>query len=210
MVEAIVEQTNSTIVMLPATPGGLITAEQLERIAKIAKEGEGLVKLTSMQRIAIIVKKDQISLAKNQLADVGMNIGVIGKREVWNPMACPGKLCKYARQDALSDAADITGLAGLVGMSAPRVVKIGVSGCQNSCAWSKVVDIGLIGNKEGYDIYIGGDAGRNPRIGEKLKTVRKEEISKAVKQIIEKFSEYGKDGEHLYQVIERVGLDAFK
>ncbi len=114
----------------------------------------------------IVVK--QIDIARNQLAEAGMKVGVVGKREVWNPMGCTGTLCKYSRQDALSDAIAIAELAGI---KSPRQVKIGVSGCQNSCAWSKVVDIGLIGNKSGYDIYIGGDAGRSPRIGQKLKTV---------------------------------------
>lgn len=207
MVDAIADQTNGAVAVLPATPAGLITAKQLERIAKIANDGAGLVKLTSMQRIAILVKKEQVDLVKNQLADVDMKVGVIGKREVWNPMGCTGALCKYSRQDALGDAIAI---ANLVGTKTPRQVKIGVSGCPNSCAWSKVVDIGLVGNKEGYDVYIGGDSGKNPRIGQKLKTVPKEEAVNAVKDIVEKFNTYGKDGEHIYQVVERQGLDIFR
>lgn len=207
MVDAIADQTNGAVAVLPATPAGLITAKQLERIAKIANDGAGLVKLTSMQRIAILVKKEQVDIVKNQLAEVDLKVGVIGKKEVWNPMGCTGALCKYARQDALGDAIAI---ANLVGTKSPRQVKIGVSGCPNSCAWSKVVDIGLVGNKEGYDVYIGGDSGKNPRIGQKLKTVPKGEAVNAVKDIVEKFNTYGKDGEHIYQVVERHGLGVFR
>lgn len=207
MVDAIAEQTNGAVAVLPATPAGVITAKQLEAIAKLANDGAGLVKLTSMQRIAILVKKEQIDIVRAQLADAGMKVGVVGKREVWNPMGCTGALCKFSRQDALSDAIAIAGLAGT---KTPRQVKIGVSGCQNSCAWSKVVDIGLIGNKEGYDIYIGGDAGRSPHIGQRLKNVPKEKVVSAVKEIVDRFNTYGKDGEHIYQVVERVGLDAFR
>ncbi len=207
MVDAIAEQTNGALAVLPATPAGLLTAAQLEKIASIAKEGAGLAKLTSMQRIAILINKDQQESVKKQLAEVDLKVGVVGKREVWNPMGCPGKLCKYARQDALTDA---TALATLVATKAPRQVKIGISGCQNSCAWSKVVDIGLVGTKDGYEIYIGGDAGKNPHIGQKLKTVPKEKIVETVREIIEKFNQHGKDGEHLYQVVERVGLNTFK
>lgn len=207
MVDAIAEQTNGAVAVLPATPAGVITGKQLEAIAKIANDGAGLVKLTSMQRIAILVKKEQIDIAKDQLAGAGMKVGVVGKREVWNPMGCTGALCKYSRQDALGDAIAI---ADLVGIKTPRQVKIGVSGCQNSCAWSKVVDIGLIGNKDGYDIYIGGDAGRSPRIGQKLKTVPREKVIGAVKEIVDRFNACGKEGEHIYQVVDRVGLDAFR
>ncbi len=207
MADAIAEQTNGTVAILPATPAGVITNKQLDAIAKIANDGVGLVKLTSMQRIAILVKKEQIDIAKEQLVDAGMKVGVVGKREVWNPMGCTGALCKYSRQDALGDAIAI---ADLVGMKTPKQVKIGVSGCPNSCAWSKVVDIGLIGTKDGYEIYIGGDAGKNPRIGEKLKTVPKEKIVGVVKEIVERYNAHGKDGEHIYQVVERVGLDAFR
>lgn len=207
MVDAIAEQTNGAVAILPATPAGLITAKQLEKIARIANEGAGLVKLTSMQRVAVLVKKEQVDIVKKQLAEVDLNVGVVGKREVWNPMGCTGTLCKYARQDALADAIAIASLAGT---KTPRQVKIGVSGCPNSCAWSKVVDIGLIGNKDGYDIYIGGDAGRNPRTGRKLKTVSKEGAVAAVKEIVDRFNTYGKDGEHIYQVVERLGLDVFR
>jgi len=207
MVDAIAEQTTGDIIILPSTPAGVIRAEQLEKISEIAKNGGGLVKLTSMQRIGILIKNDQIETAKQQLKEVGLNVGVDGKREVWSPMGCAGALCKFSRQDALTDAIN---LAQLTGIKTPRQVKIGVSGCKNSCAWSKVVDIGLIGNKRGYDIYIGGDAGKNPRIGQKLKTVKKEEAFDAVKDIITKFSENGKDGEHIFEVIDRVGIDVFK
>jgi dissimilatory sulfite reductase (desulfoviridin) alpha/beta subunit len=55
-----------------------------------------------MQRMVILVKKKQIEDAKKQLAEVDLNVGVI-EPEVWNPMGCPGKLCKYTRQDALVD-----------------------------------------------------------------------------------------------------------
>lgn len=205
MVEAIAEQTNGVVAILPGTPAGIIKAEQLERIATIAKKGAGVVKLTSMQRMAILVNKDQVEDVKRQLAEVDLNVGVVGP-EVWNPMGCPGKLCRYARQDALTDAMSI---ASLVGTKTPRPVKIGVSGCQNSCAWSKVVDIGLVGTKEGYDIYIGGDAGKNPRIGQKLTTVPKEEIINNIKGIVEKFNEFGESGEHIYNVIDREGIDLF-
>lgn len=205
MVEAIAEQTNGVVAILPGTPAGIINAKQLERIAKIANEGVGVVKLTSMQRIAILVKKEQVEDVKKQLAEVDLKVGVVGP-EVWNPMGCPGKLCKYARQDALTDAISI---ASLVGTKAPRPVKIAVSGCQNSCGWSKVIDIGLVGTKEGYDIYIGGDAGKNPRIGQKLTAISKEEIVDCIKNIVDKFNEFGKSGEHIFNVIDREGIDIF-
>lgn len=205
MVEAIAEQTNGVVAILPGTPAGIIKADQLEKIAKIAKEGVGVVKLTSMQRMAILVTKEQVEDAKKQLAEVGLKVGVVGP-EVWNPMGCPGKLCKYARQDALVDAISI---ASLIGTKAPRPVKIAVSGCQNSCGWSKVVDIGFVGTKEGYDVYIGGDAGKNPRIGQILKTIPKEDIVNSVRGIVDKFNEYGQKGEHIYNVIDREGINIF-
>ena len=207
MVDAIADQTNGAVAVLPATPAGLLTAEQLKKIAEITENGAGLAKLTSMQRIAILVKKEQVEQVKESLKEVGLKVGVVGKREVWNPMGCTGSLCKFAKQDALTDAIAIS---ELVGMNAPRQVKIGVSGCQNSCAWSKVVDVGLIGNKDGYEIFIGGDAGKNPHVGQKLKNVPKEDLVNTVKEIVSKFNTHGNDGEHIYDVIERCGLEVFR
>lgn len=207
MADAVLEQANGAVAVLPATPAGLITAKQLEKIAQIAAAGAGVVKLTSMQRIAILVNRDQVDQAREQLAEADLKVGVVGKREVWNPMGCTGALCKYSRQDALTDAIAI---AGLVGTKTPRQVKIGVSGCPNSCAWSKVVDIGLVGTKDGYDLYIGGDAGKSPRPGQKLMTVPKEEAMGAVTEIVNRFVRHGHEGEHIYQVIDRLGIDVFK
>ena len=41
-----------------------------------------------------------------------------------------------------------------------------VSGCKLSCAESWVRDIGLIGQKDGWALTVGGNVGAKPRIGQ--------------------------------------------
>lgn len=51
------------------------------------------------------------------------------------------------------------------GVETPDKMKIAISGCPNSCIEPALRDIGIIGTKRGFTIFVGGSAGRNLRIG---------------------------------------------
>ena len=45
----------------------------------------------------------------------------------------------------------------------PAKVKLAVSGCPRNCAESSIKDVGIVGVKGGFNIYIGGNGGTNLR-----------------------------------------------
>jgi len=76
---------------------------------------------------------------------------------------CPGNaLCVMGLQDTISIAEKLKKFEGL---KLPSKMKIAISGCPNSCTEPVVRDIGLMGTKDGFTIFVGGSAGRKPRIG---------------------------------------------
>ena len=53
-------------------------------------------------------------------------------------------------------------------MRAPHKLKSAVSGCIRECAEARCKDFGIIATAEGWNLYVCGNGGANPRHGELL------------------------------------------
>ncbi|MBU4547902.1 MAG: NAD(P)/FAD-dependent oxidoreductase, partial [Euryarchaeota archaeon] len=92
--------------------------------------------------------------------------------------------CKKGERDTLGIGMDIN--EKFLGIPTPNKMKIGISGCLNSCANSSLRDIGLIGTRKGWKIMVGGCGGRKPRVGSLLiKDLNDEEALSLVQQVID-------------------------
>ena len=49
------------------------------------------------------------------------------------------------------------------GLRSPHKLKIGVSGCARECAEARGKDVGVIATDNGWNVYVGGNGGFNPR-----------------------------------------------
>lgn len=206
--EAIVKQTNDAYVIIPSTPAGLLTGQQLSKIAELVNEGAGLAKLTTGQRIGIITTEDKIESVRQGLDSVGLKIGPVGD-VVRNVKGCPGLLCKWAKQDALKHAIEVDGVFS--GKEMPYALKISVSGCPKNCMEVQCHDIGFMGTPSGYKVFIGGKGGGNQVLGNLLiETVQPEKMNEVISRIIKVYLENAKGREKLTNVVERIGLVAFK
>ena len=56
------------------------------------------------------------------------------------------------------------------GIRAPHKVKMAVSGCIRECAEAQCKDVGLIATEEGWNLYVGGNGGANPRHADLIAT----------------------------------------
>ncbi len=93
----------------------------------------------------------------------------------------------------------------------PGKFKMAVSGCKLSCSESWVRDVGLIGDKDGWMITIGGNVGATPRIGKKLISGLDDDAAlAAVEKIVAYYKENAKSNERLGKMIERVGMEPFE
>ena len=92
----------------------------------------------------------------------------------------------------------------------PSKMKIGVSGCINSCTESRMKDVGVIGTVEGWNVYAGGSGGAHPRIGDLIAEVATEKEALALVDRIIEYYKANAQIERMGEFIERIGLEAFK
>ncbi|MHC1700097.1 MAG: NAD(P)/FAD-dependent oxidoreductase [Humidesulfovibrio sp.] len=163
---AIAQRGTDSYAIVPRLPSGVITADQLEALARAIREyGIPIAKLTSGQRIALVgIKAADVP---DVWASLGMGEGRAVKHGVHYVQACPGTAaCGYGQQDSLGLAARLEKLFD--GLDLPGKVKVGISGCPMCCGESYVRDIGLVGRKNGWTVVFGGNAGGRPRVGDEL------------------------------------------
>ncbi|MGB9978378.1 NAD(P)/FAD-dependent oxidoreductase [Methanobacterium sp.] len=205
---AVIQKDLETYAIIPYIPGGLVDPATLIKIANIAeKYNAKTLKVTSNQRIAIIgIKFEDIDKIWE---DLGMKPGgFIGKR-VRSAKFCPGTThCKKGEQNAIEMGMKID--ERYQGIELPNKIKIGVSGCQNSCAESAVKDIGLIGTKNGWNLLVGGNCGIKPMIGQILaRDLQDEEILELIGKIIDYYKE-NEEQKRLGRFINKIGFEKFK
>ncbi len=205
---AVIQKDMETYAIIPYIPGGLVDPATLIKIANIAeKYNAKTLKVTSNQRIAIMgIKYGDIDKIWK---DLDMKPGGFIGKKVRSAKFCPGtNYCKKGEQDAVKIGMEID--ENFQGMELPNKIKIGVSGCKNSCAESAVKDIGLIGTKKGWNLLVGGTCGIKPMIGQILaKNLSDEEVLAIIAKIIGYYKE-NEENKRLGRFINKMGFEKFK
>ena len=204
---AISQRDQETFAVAPHIPGGIIDPDKLRNIADVAEKFGYVIKLTSAQRIAIvgILEKD-IDIVWEEL---GMKPGAAIGLCVRSIKICPGtSFCKRGQQDSVGIGLKLD--QKYHGMELPFKLKMGVSGCMNSCAESVIKDIGLVGTSKGFRLYAGGSSGISPRLGNLIAEELSENESLEMIDRIINFYKKTNQKKRLGKIIDEIGLDNFK
>jgi NAD(P)H-nitrite reductase large subunit len=205
---AIVQRDRETYAIAPHLPAGVVDPATLRKIADVAeKYGAAALKMTSAQRIAIVGLKEED--LDNVWAELGLEPGAAIGLCVRSVKICPGTtFCKQAKQDSLGLGLKLD--AKYHGMAVPSKLKIGVSGCPNSCAEPAIKDIGIMGTAKGYTLMVGGSAAAMPRLAEVVaKELSEEEVLEAVDKILNFYKNSGTK-KRLGKYIDDIGIESFK
>ncbi len=206
---AILQRDKETYAIVPRTPVGLVSPEDLERIVKVARKYQiPVIKITSGQRFALVgMKKDDVDKIWE---DLGMDVGKATELCLHYVQACPGTaVCKFGVKDSLGLGMEVEKFFS--GMDLPAKVKIGVSGCPLCCGESFVRDIGILGKKKGWTFIVGGSSARRPRIGDVLiENLSGEEIINLTKQTLEYYQDKAKKRERMARFVDRIGIENIK
>jgi len=206
---AIKQRDGTTYAIVPRTPSGVVTPDELERIANVARKFKiPVIKMTSGQRMVLVgMKKEEIP---SVWKDLGMTVGQATAPCVHYVQACPGtETCKYGVQDSLGLGLEIERM--YQEMNLPAKVKIGVSGCPRCCGESYVRDIGIFGSRKGWTVVFGGNSAGRPRIGNVVaKDLSREEAIDLTRRLLTYYRDHGKQKERTARFVERVGLDAIR
>ncbi len=206
---AILQRDKRTYALVPRMPYGLLTPENLETIARIARKHEvPIIKITSGQRIALVgIEPEKVADA---WIDLGMQVGPAQELCVHYVQACPGNdWCRYGQQDSLGLGGRLEQL--FVGRELPAKAKFGISGCQFNCSEGWVRDFGAFGKKKGWTVMVGGNSGRKPRIGDQLaEDASEDDVVDLAGRFLSYYAESANKKERVPRFVERVGIDAIR
>ncbi|EMA6344051.1 nitrite reductase large subunit NirB [Bacillus cytotoxicus] len=202
-------QHDGTFSVIPRMYSGVTTADDLMRIAEVAKKYDvPLVKITGASRIGLYgVKKEDLP---NVWADLDMTSGYAYAKSLRNVKSCVGsRFCRFGTKDSL-------GLGMLLEQSlemvdTPHKMKMGVTGCPRNCAEALTKDFGVVCVENGFQLYIGGNGGTEVREADFLMTVPTEEdVLRIATAYVQYYRETGIYGERTAPWVERMGLEHVK
>ena len=151
-----------TFAITPDIPGGFISPDTLEKIASVSRKYNGVIKITSGQRILITNLKEEDLPSIWQ--ELGMEPAIKTVNSVKNVEICPAGFCKRSKYNTIGMGMKL--YKKYMKMPMPCRTKIGVAGCRNSCGSVYAKDVGIIADVTGIMVVAGGSAGYNPRVAD--------------------------------------------
>jgi nitrite reductase (NADH) large subunit len=199
-------QKDGTFSVVPRIRGGVTSPGELRRIADVAdKYSVPMVKITGSQRIDLLgIKKSDLPKV---WADLGMPSGQAYTKGVRMVKTCVGTdFCRFGTQDSTSAGIEME--RRFEQLYTPHKVKMAAVGCPRNCAEATVKDIGLVGVEGGWQVVVGGAAGKSVRKADLLTTV---ETTEAALEAAELFFQYYRENanylERTYDFVERLGIE---
>ena len=199
-------QNDGTFSVIPRSRGGVTSPAELRRIADVAEKYDvRMVKITGSQRIDLLgIRKEDLP---NVWADLGMPSGQAYTKGVRMVKTCVGTdFCRFGTQDSISAGIEME--RRFEQLYTPHKVKMGAVGCPRNCAEATVKDIGLVGVEGGWQVVVGGAAGKGVRKADLLTTVeRTGEALEAAELFFQYYRENANYLERTYDFVERLGIE---
>ena len=180
-------QRGGSYSVVPRVPGGEITPQKLAVLARVAENYDLYCKFTGAQRIDLFgARVEELPDIWGELVEAGFESGHAYGKAMRTVKSCVGSTwCRFG-------VGDSTGFAIRVeeryrGMRAPHKLKGAVSGCVRECAEAQNKDFGIIATEKGWNLYLCGNGGSNPRHADLFATDLDEET---VLRYIDRFLMY--------------------
>ncbi|MBI5585191.1 MAG: NAD(P)/FAD-dependent oxidoreductase [Deltaproteobacteria bacterium] len=160
---AILQRDEETYAIPIDLPGGVMDLPSARRIAEVAQKYQArTLKITGDARLALIgIREQDIGNVYTDL-DLPIQPGMALCQQYIK--VCPGNaFCIRGQQDTLAFARRLKEAFYPFPKIAAKI-KIGISGCFNSCAEPAIKDLGLIGLTKGWVLMVGGAGGKEPLI----------------------------------------------
>jgi len=199
-----------------AVPVGRLTVKQIRGLANISEQhGSGTLRLTVWQNLLISDVPDaEIAAAEASVKALGLDLNAGPIRS--GLVACTGNTgCKFALTNTKGQALELAErLEAAVALDQP--LNVHLTGCPNSCAQHFVADIGLLGTKvgddmvEGYDVFVGGGAGAEQRLGRPLlRAVPFPDLAPKLARVLETYLAHRRGSEETFRAFsERHSVEA--
>ena len=156
-------QRNGTYSVVPRVAGGEITPDKLIVIGEVAKQFDLYTKITGAQRVDLFgANLNDLPKIWKILIENGFESGHAYGKSLRAVKSCVGNAwCRYGMDDSAGFAIELEDR--YKGIRAPHKIKGGVSACIRECAEARGKDFGLIAVEGGWNLYICGNGGANPK-----------------------------------------------
>jgi NAD(P)H-nitrite reductase large subunit len=181
---AILQRDGETYAITARILGGMFNIELGRLIADTAeKYGVDLLKVTGDGRLGLIgIKEEDIDAVYEDMGMKALAGTALCQQYI---KVCPGNtFCIRGQRDTIGLAQKLhERFYPFPKMSSK--VKIGISGCFNSCTEPAIKDIGLIGLPKGWVLMVGGAGGKEPMIAETIgRNISDDDILEMVDKIM--------------------------
>ncbi|KOS68422.1 precorrin-3B methylase [Lysinibacillus contaminans] len=174
------------------------TPAQFQKIAEVVGEG-GAIKYSASYSILLSVPTVDLIRVKQELEQAGIYIAQQG-------MIVAMKACDFCDGDKMEAAAITEELfRQFEGMRVPSRLRMNMNGCASACYNAMYDDIGLVYQKESFDVYLGAvPMGKNAQAGELFaKRVPVQHIENLLQEIIMFYKEYARHEEPFHKFYKR-------
>lgn len=156
-------QKDGTYSVVPRIAGGEITPEKLIVIGEVARDFDLYTKITGGQRIDMFgARLEQLPSIWSRLVEAGFESGHAYGKSLRTVKSCVGSTwCRFGVQDSVGMAIRLE--ERYRGLRSPHKIKLGVSGCARECAEARGKDVGVIATEKGWNVYVGGNGGFEPK-----------------------------------------------
>lgn len=156
-------QKNGTYSVVPRVAAGEIKPAQLIVLGEVAQEFDLYCKITGGQRIDLLgAQQEQLPDIWQRLIEAGFETGQAYGKSVRTVKSCVGdNWCRYGTGDSMGLAIALENR--YKGLRSPHKLKFAVSGCIRECAEARSKDIGVIATDKGWNLYVCGNGGIQPR-----------------------------------------------
>lgn len=178
-------QKDGTYSVVPRMTGGEVTPEGLIAIGQIAKKYKLYTKVTGGQRVDLFgARLDQLPPIWKELIDAGFESGHAYGKSLRTVKSCVGSTwCRFGVDDSVGLAVQLENR--YKGLRSPHKIKFAVSGCTRECAEAQGKDIGIIATEGGWNLYVCGNGGMNPRHADLFATdLDKETLIKYIDRVL--------------------------
>ncbi|MGE7691395.1 precorrin-3B methylase [Lysinibacillus sp. NPDC097214] len=192
---------NGDFTRLAISPGIInkhYTSAQFQTIAKVVGE-TGAIKYSASYSILLSIPTVDVEKTIEELENASLFVSKQG------PIVAM-KACDFCDGDKM-EAAPITEKLyhSLEGITVPTRLRVNVNGCASACYNAVYDDIGLVYQKDSFDVYLGAiPMGANAQAGTLFaKRVGVKHIEVFLKRIIELYKEHARPNEPFYKFYRR-------
>ena len=181
--------------------GGRMTSDQLRKIAWVSERfGRDVADVTDRQNVQLHwIRIEDVPRIFEELEAVGLTTCEACGDTPRNMLGCP--LAGVAKDEVIDSTPYLLDISRrFVGDPAfsnlPRKYKTSVSGCRHLCAQHDINDVSFVGVEKdgaaGFDLWVGGGLGPNPRLAERLGVfVPPEDVTDVWAGVTGTFRDYG-------------------